>query len=233
MHSTLQSRVTLASAILALLDASIIVPLVILEHKRSIKPSIVLSIYLALSTLLDVAQARSLFLRGHGAVAGLFVATLAIKLVLLLLEEQSKRELLSEKFMDSAVETTSGPMNRAIFWWINQLFFKGFRMLLGVEDLGRVDRSFSSSSLLARLCYFWDKTNKDAKNSLLSSTFMAFKFAFLAPIIPRLCVAGFSFAQPFLVNRVIEFVGQTSNGDSEGIAGGLIGATALIMLVSL
>ncbi|KAF8849622.1 putative multidrug resistance protein MDR [Acephala macrosclerotiorum] len=233
MHSTLQNRVTLAAAILALIDSCVIMPLVYAEHKRSIKPSIVLGVYLALSTLLDLAQGRSLFLQGQvgsAAVAGLFVATLATKLTLLLLEELSKHTLLISKFQDSAVESTSGPINRAIFWWINQLFFKGFRILLGVGDLGSIDKKFSSNLLLSKLCYFWDKSNKPTKHSLLTSTLSAFKVAFIAPIFPRLCLAGLSFAQPFLVNRVIDFVGQTSNDESSGIAGGLIGATALVYM---
>ncbi|OBT93873.2 hypothetical protein VE01_08497 [Pseudogymnoascus verrucosus] len=233
MHSKLQNRVTLAAAILALIDSCVIMPLVYAEHKRSIKPSIVLSVYLALSTLLDLAQGRSLFLQdniGSTALAGLFVATLATKLTLLLLEELSKHTLLIAKLQDSAVESTSGPINRAIFWWINQLFFKGFRTLLGVGDLGSIDKKFSSNLLLSKLCYFWDKSNKSAKHSLLTSTLSAFKVAFIAPILPRLCLAGFSFAQPFLVNRVIDFVGQTSNDESSGIAGGLIGATALVYM---
>lgn len=233
MHSKLQNRVTLAAAILALIDSCVIMPLVYAEHKRSIKPSIVLSVYLALSTLLDLAQGRSLFLQdkiGSTALAGLFVATLATKLTLLLLEELSKHTLLIAKLQDSAVESTSGPINRAIFWWINQLFFKGFRILLGVGDLGSIDKKFSSNLLLSKLCYFWDKSNKSAKHSLLTSNLSAFKVAFIAPILPRLCLAGFSFAQPFLVNRVIDFVGQTSNDESSGIAGGLIGATALVYI---
>lgn len=84
--------------------------------------------------------------------------------------------------------------------------------------------------LLSRLERAWSKSNKSAKQSLLTSTLSAFKFAFVAPISPRLCLAGFSFAQPFLVNRVINFVGQSHNDESRGIAGGLIGATALIYL---
>jgi len=55
----------------------------------------------------------------------------------------------------------------------------------------------------------------------------AFRGAVWAGVLPRLCFTGFSFAQPFLINRVIHFVGEPDNDGRTGVMGGLIGATAL------
>jgi len=49
-------------------------------------------------------------------------------------------------------------------------------------------------------------------------------------VLPRLCLAGFRFAQPFLIQTIINFVGEPSTEDTGGIAGGLIGATALVYI---
>lgn len=51
---------------------------------------------------------------------------------------------------------------------------------------------------------------------------------FLAPVIPRLCLTVFTFAQPFLINSTVTFV---SNGNPDVSYGrGLIGAWALVYL---
>ncbi|TEA11376.1 ABC transporter ecdL [Colletotrichum sidae] len=51
---------------------------------------------------------------------------------------------------------------------------------------------------------------------------------FLAPIIPRLCITVFTFAQPFLVDTTVTFVSQESPDTNYGR--GLIGAWALAYL---
>lgn len=57
---------------------------------------------------------------------------------------------------------------------------------------------------------------------------MAFKYQFAAGILPRLLFSGFSFAQPFLIESVIRFVGSPTDEWSARVASGLIGATVLI-----
>lgn len=61
----------------------------------------------------------------------------------------------------------------------------------------------------------------------------AFKATVWAGVIPRLCFTGFTFAQPFLLNTVVQFLGSTSPDsgemrldDSRGVVGGLVAATA-------
>lgn len=52
---------------------------------------------------------------------------------------------------------------------------------------------------------------------------------FVAAIPARLCLIGFNFAQPFLINRVISIL-QGSDSETPDNRYGLIGATALIYL---
>lgn len=61
----------------------------------------------------------------------------------------------------------------------------------------------------------------------MKCTFLAYKWQFAAGILPRLLFSGFTFAQPFLINSIIDFVGGSPEQRSDDIAGGLIGATAL------
>lgn len=69
--------------------------------------------------------------------------------------------------------------------------------------------------------------NKSTKHPLVKSTFTALKWPFLAPVLPRLCLIGFNYAQPFLINRTVHFVGEPSSPQNKNIGYGLIGATAI------
>jgi len=154
--------------------------------------------------------------------------------------------MLTVTYQHSAPESTSGIFNRSVFWWLNSLFRRGFRALLAVEDLAEIDSKFSSRVLRDDLQHNWDSsTSQDlGKGSVLSdvpiadkktgkymlflATFSTFKWPFLAAIFPRLCFIGFSFAQPFLINRTIDFVGKPVTESTKSISYGIIGATVLI-----
>ena len=45
---------------------------------------------------------------------------------------------------------------------------------------------------------------------------------------PRLALIGFNYSQPFLITRIINYVGQPEAGTSANDGYGLIGATAII-----
>lgn len=53
------------------------------------------------------------------------------------------------------------------------------------------------------------------------------RWPLLAVVIPRLCLIGFNYTQPFLISRIIDYVGQTGQGDK---GNGLIAAAGLTYL---
>ncbi|KAJ0362676.1 hypothetical protein COL154_006121 [Colletotrichum chrysophilum] len=227
--STPRARTSVAESALGLIEAIALGALSYTEHKRSIRPSVLIGLYLFLTIVLDIAQARTLWLRdGLSTVAGVFTASLVVKVVVLALEETPKRVLLASSEKDVAVESTTGVVSRSLFWWLNSLFFQGFRLLIGLEDLGAIDPKFDSARLLGMLDRAWATSKKDSKWSLVISTFWAYKITFLAGVLPRLLFAGFTFAQPLLVNRIVNFVGSPWGEDSRNVAAGLVGATACI-----
>jgi hypothetical protein len=58
--------------------------------------------------------------------------------------------------------------------------------------------------------------------------------AFWLPIVsagfPRLCLLGFTFAQPFLINQTVIFVSQSVEEATQNTGYGLIGAFALVYI---
>lgn len=50
----------------------------------------------------------------------------------------------------------------------------------------------------------------------------------MAAVIPRLCLLGFTFAQPFLVTKAVNLAGAPSTTAYNNIGYGLIGAYVLV-----
>jgi len=68
------------------------------------------------------------------------------------------------------------------------------------------------------------------KHALLFCVLKTFKRQLLSAVLPRLALIAFTFAQPFLINRVIRFVDEPTTPLTKSIGYGLIGATSLIFL---
>lgn len=54
--------------------------------------------------------------------------------------------------------------------------------------------------------------------------------AISAGVYPRLAYIGFTFAQPFLVQRVLDFIDQPVGPNTNNYAYGLVGAYALVYI---
>ncbi|KAF4511732.1 hypothetical protein G6O67_003504 [Ophiocordyceps sinensis] len=221
-----RTHAALATASLAAAAVVAVASLLYTEHRYAYSPSLLLSIYLSVSALLDVASVRSLFLRGEldalGAVAS---AALALKLVLVGLEEVPKR---GPAALRTSREIARGLWNRSVFWWLNATFRRGYSDCIAVDDLERLDHHLDSRHLASVLGRQWNSADKSGKHCLALATSRAFKTSLLSAVIPRLLYTGFSFAQPFLVNTIIGLIGGLDR--SRSMAGLIVGATALVYL---
>lgn len=84
-------------------------------------------------------------------------ASLAVKIVILLLEAREKRSLLLGLYSRFSVESTSGPISRSSFWWLNSLLLSGHRTVLSIRDLPAIHEKLDSKSLGDQLQSAWDK----------------------------------------------------------------------------
>lgn len=228
-----RTSVSIPCTVLSLSVVIALGPLSYLEHNRSVRPSTLLNSYLALSILLDLPQARTLYLiPGQEQLAAAFSAALGIKLILLLLEAWNKRAILTETYQTLATETVSGILNRSLFLWMNSLFIRGYIKIIQCDDLGPIDEKLGSSRLHEQLQDVWLKQNqiKEVRLPLLRSLWIAFHWSILSPVLPRLCYAGFLFAQPFLIDRATSYLSQPIDALEDDIGYGLIGASASIYL---
>lgn len=155
LPSTPRTRVSTAAAALSLTEVVAVGALLSAEHRYSRSPSILLSIYLSVTILLNISISRSLFLRRNlVAIGGITSGTVVLKLFLLALEEVPKR---GSNATQASKELSSGLWNRSVFWWLHSTFRKGFSSFLGIEDLSGLanDYRLNSPHIASRLERRW------------------------------------------------------------------------------
>ncbi|KAE9574644.1 ABC transporter [Colletotrichum fructicola] len=225
------NRVSVAAAVLGVLDALALGVLSHTEHVRSIRPSTIICVYLVFSLAFDAVQCRTLWLLpGLQKLAAVFTASLTVKLAMFMLEVQGKRRFLIAALRNLSPETTSGIIGRGFFWWLNGFMTRGFKATLSPAALYDIDDGLRSEELLQRLLQQWDQRKGKGKYALIKALFSSTKKACIATAFPRLVLIGFKFAQPFLINRIITYVDGDKGSDPKSVAYGLITATAMIYL---
>ena len=247
-NPTIRTPTSVPSAILSLVGALAIYPLSYLEHTRSVRPSTLLEVYLIASLLLNVPQARTLFLRHNDiSIAAVFTASIGAMLLLWILEARNKTKHLKYPYKEYPPEATRGVWNRTFFWWLNSLFVRGFKRILSLEDLYQIPPSLSSERLRDEMQAVWDRRCKwccvyshriyradifsakpEGRRSLVWTCVKCLRWPLLSVVPPRICLIGFNYAQPFLISRMIGFVNQPRASQNYNQSLGLIAAAALI-----
>ncbi|CZR69716.1 related to multidrug resistance protein [Phialocephala subalpina] len=223
-----RTRVSIPAAVFSLIGAAFICVLSHFEHVKSVRPSTIINIYLFFSVLFDAVQLRTLW-ESHNldTIASVFSASFSAKATLLVLEAIEKGSFLAPPYRWTPPESLSSIYNLSVFWWLNHLFKTGFKKVLAFEDLYTLNPELQSKNINIDAQNAWDRVNKDTKHPLMKSSFTALRWQFLAPALPRLCLIGFDYAQPFLINRMVKFVGEPSSPETTNVGYGLIGATAI------
>lgn len=150
------TRASVAATSLSFIVACVLCLLSYLEHTRSIRPSAIIEVYLIFSLLFDATRDRTLWLSyPHTLNTVLFTSSSALKCILLFLESQTKRAYLNLSGSFYGREETSGAFGRTFFLWLNHLIMQGFRNILSMADLYRLDYSMSSEVLSQKFVRVW------------------------------------------------------------------------------
>lgn len=222
-----KTKASVANAALALVGSLALALLSFVEHQRTIRPSLITEFYLGLSLLFDSVRIRTLWLqRYNGTVAATTTASLVIKLILLWVEAVGKRRVLRPEWQRQSPEATSGLWGKLFFWWLNPLFLRGFARSLSMEDMLPLDKHLTSDYLYHTLHKAWSRMGD--QRSLLAVYFIDLKWHLLSVVPPRLALIGFTFCQPFLIQRAVNFMGQPVNESTTNVGYGLIGAYFLV-----
>ncbi|KAK1984954.1 ABC transporter [Colletotrichum cereale] len=231
---SLQTSASVAADALALIATAAACLLSVLNHQRSRRPSTLLSLHLSAATVLETARVRTAWLIGESV-----SASTALTLVLfftaaaLLLESvESKKGMPRDESSLNSKQTTpeqsSGFWARTCFSWLARTFYLGYSRVISLSDLPGLDPGLGSRTLHKDLAAAWNKYDRRGRRSLLRACLRSYWVPFLSPVLPRLCLTVFTFAQPFLINTTVSFVGQKDPDSNHGR--GLIGAWALVYL---
>jgi ABC-type multidrug transport system fused ATPase/permease subunit len=204
-----------------------------LEHSRSVRPSLLHQFYLFVTILLDIACVRTLWLRDDYSDASHLVAILyslafAIKLCLFIFESLPKTQLEGSPYRDASPEARADMINRALFWWINPTFIRGYSNTLDVSDLPLLDNALGSKNSHLLLSNSWDANKATGKASLLGTAITTLKWPLLSAAPARLALIGFTFAQPLLLKRALAVSGSEPTPYNSNVGYALIGAYFLV-----
>lgn len=218
---------------LAFVVAICISSLSFLEHAHSPRPSILLSVYLSLSILFDIARVRSLWLQASRQYEITYVRCFTVatvwKVVLLLLESLHQQRWLNWDRKLHSPEETTGFYGLGSFLWLNPLLFSGYKKVLSLSDLFSLDKDVSAEVLQKS---FVASNHQDGfhgdKNGLTKALARTLAVPILLPIVPRVALIGFSLCQPFLIEAVLNSLEEPKTDFTVNKGYGLIGATILI-----
>lgn len=203
----------------------------IVDHSRSPRPSVLLSIYLSLTLLLDAAQARTLFLLANKKpelrYSSLFCATVALKAIILLLEAKQKSSWVQWNEKEHSPEETSGLFSIGVFFWLNRLFKLGYQKVLDIGDLYPLDSALDAKLLHDKFSTHIDYSRlKGDKNGLVKVLARTLAIPLVLPVLPRLAMLGFTFCQPLFMESLLDYLSQSELDRNTGY--GYIGASLAI-----
>ncbi|KAH6692586.1 canalicular multispecific organic anion transporter 1, partial [Plectosphaerella plurivora] len=218
-----------AAAAMQLVAALCLFPLSFLEHARIARPSMLITIFLLVQVLFDAVMVRTAWLvvgAGSPTTARFVTAALTIKVLILIAETRRKTRWLRWNFEEHSPEETSGIISLSVFLWLNRLFIQGYRSVLAVENLYPLDLAMDSKALQEKLDDEFAKYSPRTKFGLPRALARAFLLPLLLPAIPRLALIGLTFAQPFFIQALLRYLGNSHA--SENLGYGLMAASGLI-----
>lgn len=209
------------------------VPLSLLEHSRSARPSVLLNAYLFLTLVFDITQTRTFWLASgtssEKASTALFTASVVLKVLILLIEARRKRSFTKWDEKEHSPEETSGLYSLGVFFWLNRVFIDGYRKILHIDDLYPLDSGMRCRVLDERFARHADYSKmKGHKYGLLKALCRTLLVELLLPVAPRLALFGFLFCQPFFIERLLTYLSEPEGPNSSNFAYGFIGAAVLI-----
>lgn len=154
----IRTGASLPADVLSLLATAGIAALSYTDHRHSLQPSTLLSLYLTFLVLLGVPRVRTLWLIGSvNLQAAILTTILILTLVVLSLEDVGKCSGVAKIEDSKAPEEVSGLWQRTSFTWLFVTFRAGYSKVLTQDDLPILDSRLRSHILRDQLVSTWAK----------------------------------------------------------------------------
>jgi ATP-binding cassette, subfamily C (CFTR/MRP), member 1 len=239
-NSIVTSKLSIAAAAMSLSCSIMITLSSTLYQIYSVASSNLAQLILGAWILTDIVTIRTSWLSDQNRVpAALGLAGLVLKATLLLTEELPKKKSLRSPYSAYPPEARSGIYSKIFLIWLNPLMLRGLvGAPLKLPDLWACDTELSAEVLTARLHHLWsqqlhpstpEKSSRRRKNIFFV---LAWEFRWLCflPMPTRVLQAGFMFAQPFLIQKTLEWYGGSLDAKSWDVGYGILGAYAVVYI---
>ncbi|KAJ5724827.1 ATP-binding cassette transporter [Penicillium malachiteum] len=210
-------EVIIVSATIISLIASVgILINTLLEKERRVQPRQALIIYLSLSLVRDLtvfilgssdldwgnfqiikfrACCEGAWLAYHSLVQGRSL-------------DQNARE-------SSSSEEDAAPLSKVFFFWVLPVLKQGYRETLKLHSLPEIHSKLQADALRQKLLDVWTARAEPVNKWTLPSVLLhSFQDTFLSPILSRLALIVFRYAQPIFIGLAIDFVRTSSSGNA-------------------
>lgn len=227
----LDTRLNVASGVLAIVAVAAAGVLSFLEDQRSLHPSDILVLYFSASTLLALPRLRSLWLvdvDAGNAARALWTVVFAITMLVVFVESVLKTSILQPPYQCIATEQTTSFWSRSFFVWVLPFFRTGYSKDLDLDDVPKVSEDLEERATWTKLETSWQSTH--GRHRLLRATFVANMWPFLSAVTPRLALSAFTFCQPFLIESSVSYLSTPEDRDHSRYGQALVGAFVLVYL---
>ncbi|KAF5653959.1 major facilitator family transporter [Fusarium sp. NRRL 25303] len=138
---------------------------------------------------------------------------ISLKFLLVAAESRSKQGILKSPYSFQSPEQLAGILSRIFFWWINPILALGNQIILSGEDLPPIDDLLTSEKLRHDGFKAWDqRTRPLTKITLPICLVKSMLPQFMVPVILRLCLILFRYAQPALISSAVHELSSHSEG---------------------
>ncbi|RDK38396.1 hypothetical protein M752DRAFT_286421 [Aspergillus phoenicis ATCC 13157] len=200
---------------LAALNACLSAAISMIEHTRDVQSSHLVPAYLAAALAQDMPKTWNMACRTVFDCGGIKLGLCleALWLVSFIRSWVWEGYL---HFQVSASEDAAGLFSFVSFW-MSPMLREGYISTLHTAGLPGIHHMLSSRTLRTGAIKAWTSRTGSHKRSLPLTLARCLKSAFLFPIIPRLFVIGFRYAQPLIMDAVIRFVKDTTTDSNSGL----------------
>ncbi|THW98759.1 P-loop containing nucleoside triphosphate hydrolase protein [Aureobasidium pullulans] len=219
------STAELSPSILAFVAALFATVLSIWEHSRSIRPSYVLQTYLLTSLLGRLVHVYADWKNIISASGKALEISLCVITAASLAAESFRKKIILLERKQYSPQDQIGIFGQGLFLWLNRLFKRGYSTVFELDDLDSIDERLSSLDDSRRLRLQWLKARaKYSDHVLLHALCRSLYLDFLLPVVPRVLLLGTTFAQPWLIQRLLQFTDEPTHKAREAVL--LASATA-------
>ncbi|RBA21188.1 hypothetical protein FPRO05_07502 [Fusarium proliferatum] len=205
-----QDRYHVVVSVASVVATALLCPLLHLEHVRSTRPADLAVIFLLVSLVCDLGAALQ-----EGPEEWLIPTTkITLKFLLIAAESRSKQGILKSPYSFQSPEQLAGILSRTCFWWINPILALGNQIILSGEDLPPIDHLLTSEKLRHDGLKAWDQRARPlTKITLPICLVKSMLPQFMVPVVLRLCLIFFRYAQPALISSAVhELSGHSDEG---------------------